>query len=223
MIKLQAILHEIKKDKIKNILTRLYDYKLEYEEEGNKSFASAIKKIIKYIKNNDFDNAIQVFHKTGLKYDIGNTFTELDDIKNDYYIETKLNKDWCLSHGTYIAWRAGKVENTPNGIFFSIDKQGAESYSDKDRSVNKYEVTIKRPLIAKNVVDALSKLTKKNIKYFITQRDNSYNIPKWWLKKDEEILSTARNNGYDSIVYTKPSPPALKELVLFDTKQAKKI
>jgi hypothetical protein len=78
-----------------------------------------------------------------LKYDIGNTYELLRDLRTETIVQTKFGSNFGETTGTYEVWRAGDVDNRKNGIFFSIDESGASFYADKNRPVKKYIVNIK--------------------------------------------------------------------------------
>jgi predicted DNA-binding protein len=208
MIKLKRLLLEVQESEI---ISNLKRYRGEYSAEGKSDFVKDIDLILKYIKEGDLQSAFNIFAKSDMKYDIGTTYTNLQRLKDDKYVESNFDKNWAAHPGTYEAFRAGPIANTKNGIFFSIDRNGAEEYSNSgSREVKKYNVTINKPLVARIHVDALSKLTGKPNAYFIKQKDNSKNVQKWWLNTDAMIRTLALKSGYDSILYTHPAPPAIR-------------
>jgi hypothetical protein len=220
-MKLKKLLLEVQQDEI---VANLKKYRTEYASEGRDAFVEDIDLILKNIQSGDLQTAFNVFAKSDLKYDIGTTYTNLQRLKDDKYVESNFDKNWGSTSGTYIAWRAGTVSNTPNGIFFSIDKKGAEQYSNSgSREVKKYNVTVRKPLVARIHVDALSKLTGKPSSYFLNQRDRSGNVQKWWISADTKIKNLAQKAGYDSVLYTHPAAPAIRELVIFNKNQVREI
>lgn len=117
-------------------------------------------------------------------------------------------------------YRAGDVEETPRGIFFSLDIPGAIQYSETgNRKWCKYELTFNTPLIAKNVFELINSIHNgylDNVNVIMTDED-------YWMKLDEIAYDYALENGYDSIIYTEPINKSQKEFVMFKLSQIKKI
>ena len=128
---------------LSDIIERLNKYSIEYKNNGNIKFSNVCSTIIEYLENNDYKNALTLYRTSELLYDIGNTYDALKKLDIEDYISKNFDANWCLIPGEYIAYRAGSVENTKNGIFFSISEGGAEAYSDSERKVNKYKVKIR--------------------------------------------------------------------------------
>jgi len=87
----------------------------------------------------------------------------------------------------------------------------------------KYLITIKKPFVCPHVIDALSILMNVDKKLIIKKRDGSREVNKWWMAADKKAMILAKKKGYDSITYTKPSAPAIKELQVFNKNQVKLI
>ena len=198
------------------IILKLKKYAIEYEDSGNIKFANASKAIVEYLKVGDYKNAITLFRTSELLYDLGNTYDALKKLDIEDYVSKNFDINWGLKAGEYIAWRSGNIENTKNGIFFSISQGGAEAYSNNERTAKKYTVKINKPLVARRAEHAYLILTGKNVPKTLTQSGGNDD---WWVKLDERIVSLAKAKGYDSVTYTMPAPPAMKELILFDKKQ----
>ncbi len=118
---------------LQEIILKLKKYSIEYEQQGNIKFADASKSIIEYLENGDYRNAITLFRTSELLYDIGNTYDALKKLDAEDYVKKNFDVNWGLKNGEYIAYRSGVIENTKNGIFFSISKGGAEAYSNSER------------------------------------------------------------------------------------------
>jgi len=219
MITLTQLLKEISDEKVKELISKLNHWKTEFKKQNKDTFVNALDDCIKLINQYKFQEAFDIFIKNELNFEIGTTYTLLKDLKTELYIETHLDKNWGLKAGKYIAYRCGDL-NSKRGIFFSIDYSGAKLYCS---DVHKYEVTIHKPLIAARVEYALSELTNKSIDDILKIRDKAKVVNEWWMKVDKTVMELAKKKGYDSIIYTNPAPPAVKEMVIFDKKQIKKI
>ena len=46
--------------------------------------------------------------------------------------------------------------------------------------------------------------------------NRSKDVGEWWMKADTLIFKKASVKGYDVVVYTRPAPPALREMVIID-------
>lgn len=199
-----------------NLIGRLESYIDYYKNKGNDVFVDTIKQILVNINKDDLTTAFHIFADSDLKYDIGNTYELLRDLKTETIVQTKFGSNWGETAGTYEVWRAGNVENQENGIFFSIDESGASFYADEDHPVKKYIVDIKNPLVARRVEDAFSFLTGKSKEQTLKIKDNKNDLGGYFL--DIKVAYHAKKKGYDSILYTKPAPPCFRELVLLNNK-----
>jgi len=221
----QIINEEINLQKTKNkLIDKLNKYSSEYKQERNTKFSKDAKTTAKLLKQNKIETAYIFLKQSKLSYDIVNTYHELQRLKDDYYIDTSLDPKTGMKSGKYKVWRAGDIKNKKNGIFFSIDKKGANAYSDNGtRPVNQYEITMKKPFVTDNLLSGLVELSGKPYSYFEKQQEKYKSTGDWWLKADEQISRFARKAGYDSITYVKPAAPVIRELVVFSKKQVKKI
>jgi predicted Zn-ribbon and HTH transcriptional regulator len=203
---------------LENIISKLNSYSIEYKNEGNLKFFEATKGIINFIRQNKLKEAITLFRTSDLLYDIGNTYDALKKIDAENYVTENFDVNWGLKAGEYIAYRSGAIDNQKNGIFFSISKGGAEAYSDSssNRETKAYKVKISNPLVARRAEHAYFLLTGKNVPKSLQQDGGKED---WWVQLDAKIVSLAKDRGYDSVTYTNPAPPALKELILFKNQQ----
>ena len=199
------------------LIQKLADYMKEYQAEGNTKRAQEVKEVLQYIHAKDIDSAIMSFQESSLKYDIGNTYTALVDGYKYYKASIKFGGNWGESAGTYDLWRAGKLDSK-RGIFFSMNKEGAEEYSSlhDNQPAKKYTATIKNPLVSKNVVEAYSQLTGIPLQKIFEQKNRAKDSISWLRKIDTKVFNLAKKKGYDAITYTKPAPPAIKEMVILD-------
>jgi hypothetical protein len=203
-------------EKLKEVIEKLENYSVSYKQDNNVKFSKACLDIVDLIKQEKLDEAVELFRLSELMYDIGNTYDKLRQIKKDLYVEKNFGTEWGIKPGEYVAYRSGDVENTKNGIFFSIDKKGAEAYSNNIRSTHKYKIKISSPLVADSVVDAYQKLTGKRFSTMEVKSDD------WQLQLDIKVATLAKKSGYDSLVYIKPMPPAFREMVIFDKSKVEK-
>lgn len=200
-------------EKLDEVKSKLKGY-LDDEEIGYKS-----KEVLDLLEENNIKEALNKFRESELCYEIGNTYMSLRDISDEIIIHQDHGLDWGKKAGQYEVWRAGEVGSQKNGIFFSINEQGAKAYThEKGRELKKYTVEIKNPLVVKRVEHAYSQLTGISVSDLIKQRDRSKNVGDWWLKLDEKVAQLARKAGYDAVTYTKPAAPAIREMVVFDSK-----
>ena len=203
-----------KKDKIiSDIIDRLDKYSKEYKEDGNAELERTSNKVKELLMEGKEKDALEVAMKSDLKYDISNTVKQIKDYVNKKYTEEKFDENWGKEPGIYTAYRAGSIENTGRGIFFSVDRKGAEQYSwGGKRPTKEYKVNIKNPLVAEKMNDAFDKLGGKGRKKWKETLDPV----DYQRKMDVKVAALAKKKGYDAIVYIKPAPPALRELVLLD-------
>ena len=201
----------------KELSERLRQYSEDYKKDGKDKYSEQVLRVAELIDKEDYEGALKEFNVGDLMFDIGRTHTELLELKTEAYIAKEFGSDWGTKPGTYIAWRSGEV-GAKAGTFFSIDKQGADDYAPNHgvEESKRYLVTIKNPLSAKRLEEAYSKLTGKPVKDIIAQREKAKDIGKWWITLDQKIRKEAVKKGYDSVVYTKPAPPAIRELVVFE-------
>lgn len=196
-------------------IEKIKNYIDEYKSEGNEKSANELSNVLAKLEKGDIDGAIKSFQESSVKYDIPNTYTNLERARDEDKVNAEAGKDWGLTPGKYEVWRSGNLDSK-RGIFFSIDKEGAESYSQiRGTKAKKYTVEIKNPLVAKRLEDAYAVLTGRTKKEILEERDSADNVQEWWKRTDRKIFDLAKEKGYDSITYTYPAPPAIKEMVVF--------
>jgi hypothetical protein len=178
------------------------------------------KNVIKYFKEKDYQKTLDEYRKHELQYSYGNTYDKIYKIRKLSSLQTRFDKSWGSKSGTYIAYRAGDIKKQKNGLFFSIDEIGAKSYSDTNRPVQKYEVTIRNPYTSKMMINLISELGEVPIQKIYNKRDKM-DSGKFTFWADEQAVKLATKKGYDSILYTDPLPPADIELVVFNPNNVK--
>lgn len=204
---------------VKDIVDQLDLYILEYKQEGNTELendANTIRNLLFSGKEND---ALKVFQDGKLKYDIGVTYDKLKDYLDEKYIIENFGVDWGTKPGKYEVYRAGGIKGDRRGIFFSIDERGASAYSKGGEiETKKYKIGIKNPLVGNRVEEVYANLIGENVSKIYERKNRAKNVNTFWRNLDAKVVKLAKEKGYDSILYTKPAPPALRELVLFDNK-----
>ena len=218
----QIILEDIESD-IKTQSEKIIKTIEEYLQNKNlKDDYESLNQIIDYIKSNQMEHAYNLVRKVG---GYTNLAMDLKDLKDDYEIlsNPKYNKDWGLKPGKYIVWRAGTIDGKmERGIFTSIDEEGAKFYLDSEnpnRTLHSYYATIKHPFVCERVENAYSILSGTSFKDIMAKRDRTKDNIKWLRDIDKKVFNLAKKKGYDAITYTRPSPPAIKEMVLFNKNQ----
>lgn len=200
---------------VKVISDKLEGYADDYDKEGKEALKNDCIKIVELLKNGKAKEASKLFAGSDLKYDIGNTYDELNDYVDKKYIAKTFGEDWGTKPGEYVAYRSGEVKGEKRGIFLSMDRKGAKMYS-KGGEVKtiEYRVNIKNPLVGERVEEVYADLVGENAHEVYERKNRSGDINKFWRELDAKVITLAEKEGYDSIVYTKPAPPALRELVL---------
>lgn len=205
----------LRSDEVSALTAKLDNYVTEYTKEGKPKQADASKQASELLKKDDLDGALKSMRDGEIHYDIPQTYTALMDIRDEREVAEKFGADWGTKPGTYTAWRSGDLES-PRGVFFSINESGAKAYEREGEKATKYSVEIKNPLVAKRFEDAYSMLSGKTPEQVRKEKDSKKVVNDWWQALDKKIMGLAKKKGYDSIVYTKPAPPAIRELVVFD-------
>lgn len=219
-----CLLIESLSDELDNIIFKLENYSKEFRQENHEQYSDELDTIVTNLKDRKFKEALQSIVDSDVRYEIPNTIGMLRKIIDQLNIETNYDKNWGLKPGIYNCFRAGKVENSANGIFFSITLEGAEAYSkSSSREVHQYSVTVQNPIVFKDVIDGLSHFTGKSRSEILELRSRSSNVGDWWITADKKMVRFCMKNHNDSITYTDPAPPAIRELVVFDNKQIKLI
>ncbi len=198
---------------LKDIIDTLSQYSKEYKSDNNPKMEADCNTIISLL-DNDVDKAYNTFSKSDLRYDISSTYKKLGKYKDSRGSGT----DWGTKPGKYVVYRAGDVTNPKRGIFFSMDKVGADAYSTGEKQTREYNIDIKNPFVMTEVKAAYSKLTGKSMADICKERDSADNVNDWWRKIDAKVSKLAKAKGYDAITYTDPAPPATRELILLDEK-----
>lgn len=197
-------------------IAKLKNYIEDYQKEGNEKFASELQDILSNLEKGNLDKVIELFQSSNVKYDIPTTYNNVVREIQESQVDLESGKDWGVKPGEYKAWRSGNLDSK-RGIFFAVDKKGAEAYSGIHKTPAKqYIVTVKKPLVAKRLEDAYAELTGIKKEDILRERDSSDNVNDWWRDLDKKIFKLAKKQGYDSITYTHPAPPAVKEMIVFD-------
>lgn len=197
--------------------TRLDNYAAEYQTEGRVAEAAAATQAALLLRGHNYRASVTVLREAELHRDIPNTHIAIMNAANDAYIAENHGANWGMEAGTYTAWRAGAVTGTPRGVFFSIDKAGADAYGAAGRPTHRYSVDIKNPLVIDRLEPAYAQLTGKSLDSVYAEKTRRDPM-KWWRDTDAKIGRLAQAKGYDAIVYTRPAPPAIRELVVFNKK-----
>lgn len=220
----KILLNESLQQDLDGVIEKLESYQHEYSKENDKESADIIRVTLDLLQQKKYAKSLDNIWNSKLRYDISNTLMEFKRIVTELHLQANYDPQWGQRAGEYIGFHAGPVHEVPNGLFFSIDQEGAVPYSHGGRrELKKYKVMIKRPLVAKSLYSALSILTGKGEQYFTDQKNKSNNVSKWWISMDEKVVKLASAKGYDSVLYTNPAPPAKKELVIFNSNQVKEI
>lgn len=128
--------------------------------------------------------------------------------------------DYGKKAGTYIAYRVGPIQSTTRKLtFLSANYGGAVEYGYPE-DVKAYAVTIQKPFVTTNIYNALAKLTGENAATLKKQHNNSSS---WLRDADNRLHELLVKNGYDSVVFTKPTPPADREIAVVDYKMLQEI
>lgn len=218
----KIILEDIQKDMDDNISKLIEKLNGYLSEERLKKDWDIFKNAIKYLKSTDILNAREEIKKLeGYPqswFDIQDIYSDWDIISNPIY-----DKNWGLKPGKYLVWRAGTIDmKLDRGIFTAIDEVGAKLYLDSDnpnRTLHSYWATIKHPYISTRLESAYSDLANIPLAKVLKTKASVYDQQKWWRDLDKKIFNLAKKKGYDSITYTRPAPPASKEMVLFNKNQ----
>ena len=204
-------------NKSKELSSKLQVYHQEYANEGKQELSLRAKELADTLDRGDYDGATRLLSESDLRYEIPQTSTAIVDLKDSVYLAREFGSDWGTKPGTYTAHRSGGLDS-PRGVFLSIDRKGAASYGP---DVKSYEIELKNPLVAPRLEDAYATLTGKSVTDVVAQRQRASNVNDWWQKLDKKIATAAKKAGYDAVVYTKPAPPAIRELHVFDKNQLK--
>ena len=203
---------------LKDIIDKLFQYSGEYKSENNPEMEKDCNTIISLLNSGDINEAYSIFNKSDLRYDILSTCKKLEKYKIKQETSKEFGADWGVKPGQYTVYRAGGVTGAKRGIFFSMDKKGADAYSTSKNPTQKYDIDIKNPLVMTEVKAAYSELTGKSMSEILKERDSVDNVNDWWRKIDAKVARLAKEKGYDAITYTDPAPPATRELILLDEK-----
>lgn len=220
------IAKEMYKTQIEAISKDVEEKLLEYKEDSSfsPSHRKTIEKSLEFLKQKNYQGLYNAFTeggRDGISFEIKLTYEKVKKLKVNDYIDKTFGLDWGMQAGEYDVYRAGASESQ-RGLFFSMDKAGADAYSDSENPTKKYKVTIGNPLVSTDVISLLSELTGNPKSFYIKQRDKVGDNEKWWRSVDKKAMELAKKKGYDSILYYEPAPPAVRELVVFSNKFVEK-
>ena len=182
------------------------------------------------VDEQDYIKAFDYYKNSSYIIKVGVFWNLLLTLKNDQRL---LDKNWGTVAGTYIAYRSGDIHNEPNGLFFAPDEESCRAYSKQDRNnvINGYKIKIVNPYVTESVYSALyelvggtspeqwhEKMSRLEYKMYKNQgtvsTSNADIHPS--LAFDIRVRKIAEKKKYDSICYTNPPAPAIRELVIFD-------
>jgi hypothetical protein len=121
------------------------------------------------------------------------------------------------------AYRVGEVKDSFNrGIFFSSDKEGAQSYAalHPGQSVEEYNIDLSSALIAGHQNSVSKMFFNRSYGDMI---DSFGGGPEAARKLDRKIKKELEKRKLSGLIYTSPAPPADMECMIVDPDSAKKI
>jgi hypothetical protein len=126
-----------------------------------------------------------------------------------------------------IAYRVGELDDFHGrGIYFSLDKEGAESYASlhPEKAVLAYRLRLNNVLRARHQNDVIQRFFKKTYGQFHDHHNHRLRDGvKAGRHVDGLIMREVKKAGYDGIFYSNPAPPAKQEVGIFDQRYAELI
>lgn len=133
-------------------------------------------------------------------------------------------EDWGKGPGEYTAYRAGSLNTQRAAIFFAPDFSGAKPYSSENSGpVVEYKIKVKNPKVSDNLYTLYSELSGKTISQIYEERNRSKDVNKWWQNLDKKLVGMLKKAGHDAVVYTKPAPPASREMAVWSAKEVDQV
>lgn len=126
-----------------------------------------------------------------------------------------------------VGYRVGNLDSIhKRGIFFSLDRAGAEAYASlhPDMEVKAYQIELGNCLRARHQNDVIQLFFKKTYGDFHDHHSRRLkNSVEGGRQVDREVMKAAMKAGYDGIYYSNPAPPAKQEVTVFDPSSVSEI